>query len=142
MRIAALSQDPYWLSALQRAVADTGMCLIVVKCQGDLQNNLSDLPTPDQDTILLVDASQQIDAERVVTSLRSLGWEYIIVLAADPNAKEAAAILRRGLSYDYWEKSYVESEILDRVNTCFEEIKGDSQLQSIKQKRETQQKFD
>src|ERR671923_1382029 len=120
--ILAVGQDPYWLSAVQKATARWTGQPATVKCLGDLSNCVSDLPSPQPNMILLVDASGQGDMELVVSGLRERGWKYVIVVAADPSAKEATAILRRNLGYDYWEKTYEEDEIRNRLKTCFDEI--------------------
>jgi len=122
MRVVAAGQDEYWLTAVQEATAEWAGDTHILKCPGELLKCISNLPEPDADTVLLVDASAEGDMEQVVAALRARGWRYVIVVAADPNAKEATAVLRRNLGYDYWEKTYDEDKIHDRVKACFEEI--------------------
>lgn len=122
MRVVATGQDAYWLSAVQKATADWGGNAHTMKCLGELLQCISNLPEPDAETVLLVDASGQSDMEKVVTGLRDRGWRYVIVVAADPSAKEATSVLRGNLGYDYWVKTYVEDEIQDKVKRCFNEI--------------------
>lgn len=122
LRVAAIGQDEYWLNAVRNAIADWLGELSIIKCTGELARCIPRLPKPGTGIILLADASGQGDMEQVVSELRARGWEYVIVVAADPSAKEATAVLRRNLGYDYWEKTYDEAEIRERVKICFEEI--------------------
>ncbi len=122
IRVAAIGQDAYWLTAVQKALAGWTDDPITVKCPENFPNCISNLPLPQPNIVLLVDASGQGDMEEVVAELRAKGWKYIIVVAADPSAKEATAVLRRNLGYDYWEKTYDEDDIRKRVKACFDEI--------------------
>jgi hypothetical protein len=115
MRVIALSQDTYWLKAVHQA-------LLGRVCDLRLLKSIVALPQSEARTILLVDASGQSDLEEVVIRLRDLGWRYVVVVAADPSAKEATLVLRRHLGYDYWEKTYEEDDIYLRMKECFEEM--------------------
>jgi hypothetical protein len=121
-RVVALGQDEYWLSAVSRAMHNWDGETISVKCPGELQRCIPDLPEPDPASVLIVDASGQGKMDEVVAALRSQGWPFVIVVAADPNAKEAISVLRTNLGYDYWEKTYDEADIRNRVKACFNEI--------------------
>lgn len=122
MRVLAIGQDDYWLNAVQQATVDYAANPAILKCSGALLKCISNLPRPKADTILLVDASGQEDLPCVVQKLRTEGWKYVIVVAADPSAKEATSVLRRNLGYDYWAKTYDEQEIRSQIDNCFEEI--------------------
>jgi len=122
MRVVAAGRDTYWLSAIQKAMSGWAENPVTLKCSGDLLKCISSLPDPDPSTILLADASGQSEIEKVVATLREMGWRYVIVVAADPSAKEATAILRRNLGYDYWEKTYDEEVLRTRIKICFNEI--------------------
>jgi len=135
MRVTAIGQDPYWLAHVQNATAGSAGKPPTLKCGGDLLKCVSGLPRPNDRTVLLVDASGQGELERVVTELRCMGWKYVIVVAADPSAKEATAVLRRNLGYDYWEKTYDEQEIRTRVKNCMKEIAVEKQLEKTKHDR-------
>jgi thiaminase len=135
MRLVAIGQDAYWLSAVHRATTGWAGDPITVKCTGDIRQCISCLPQPAANAILLVDASGQGDMEQVVAALRNQGWRYVVVVAADPSAKEATAVLRRNLGYDYWEKTYVEEEIRERVRVCLAEIT--TQLPSLTRKSDS-----
>jgi len=133
MRVTAIGQDSFWLTHVHHATAGSAGNPPTLKCAGDLLKCVSSLPKPNSSTVLLVDASGQGDLERVVTELRCRGWKYVIVVAADPSAKEATAVLRRNLGYDYWEKTYDEKEIQTRVKICFDEIvKEEKRLKKTK----------
>lgn len=132
IRVVAAGQDAYWLAAVQQATAEWTSDAHTLKCPGELLKCISNLQEPDADTILLVDASGQSDMEQVVVGLRARGWRYVIVVAADPNAKEATAVLRRNLGYDYWEKTYDEEKIHDRIKDCFKEITEEKKYTSQK----------
>jgi hypothetical protein len=128
MRVTAFGQDAYWLIAVQNAMAGLADDTSIVKFSSDFPNCVANLPTPETNTILLVDASGQGDMEQIVAKLRARGWKYVVVVAADPSAKEATAVLRRNLGYDYWEKTYDEEDIRKRVKACFDEITAELPL--------------
>jgi hypothetical protein len=46
----------------------------------------------------------------------------VVVVAADQSVRQATAVLRQGLGYDYWIKTYDEEQIRQQIMTCFEEI--------------------
>lgn len=125
LHIVAVGQDVYWLTAVEKAIAGWAGKPDMLECPKELSECVSALPAPDANAVLLVDASGQNDMECTVALLRSRGWKYVIVVAADPSAKEAISILRRNLGYDYWEKTYDEEEIRSRVKASFEEIRAD-----------------
>ncbi len=128
MRILALGQDRYWLRAVEKATAALPSLLATGKTIRKPMPDPSQLPRSDNRTILLVDASGQTNMESVVGELRVRGWEYVIVVAADPSAKQAISVLRGGnLAYDYWDKTYDEKKIQELIKTCIEDI--------LKQKR-------
>jgi hypothetical protein len=128
-QIYALGQDAYWLDVVKNISGET-FTLEIIQCPGDLRDCLYRLPRADVKTLVLIDASWQSDIENMVQSLRSLGWSYIVVVAADPSVKEARAILRGNLGYDYWKKTYVASVIQSYINKCLEEIETDLSLTS------------
>jgi hypothetical protein len=138
MHILAVGQDEYWLTAVQKAAAEWAGNPIIVKCPGNLLQCISSLPRPSTSTVVLVDASGQGDVEQVVAGLRARGWKYIIVVAADPSAKEATSVLRRNLGYDYWEKTYDEKDIHDRVEACLAEITMDLPLLTKQHERSSE----
>ena len=123
MRILAMGQDMYWLTAVERATAALPSLLASVKSVRKFTPDLAQLPRSDDRTVLLVDASGQANVEGVVGELRVQGWEYVIVVAADPSAKQAISVLRGGnLAYDYWDKTYDERKIQELIQTCIEDI--------------------
>ena len=122
MRVVAVGQDAYWLEAVKNAMAGWAGDSVMVKCPEDFPDCIGNLPAPEVNAVLLVDASGQGEMEQVVAGLRARGWRYVIVVAADPSAKEAAAVLRRNQGYDYWEKTYDGDNIRKRVKECFAEI--------------------
>lgn len=124
LRIVAAGQDRYWLTAVRKALKGGGGEVKLLRCTRELQGCISGLEHPDRDAILLLDASGQSEVEKTVKSLRLGGWRYVVVVAADPSAKEATAVLRRNLGYDYWEKTYDEAAIRERVQACEAEIAG------------------
>ena len=122
LHIVAVGQDEYWLTAIKKATSSWAGTPNLLECPKELSECIAGLPAPDADAVLLVDASGERDMERVVTLLRSRGWKYVIVVAADPSAKEAVSVLRRNLGYDYWEKTYDRNDICERVRESFDEI--------------------
>jgi hypothetical protein len=126
-RILAIGLDEYWLTAVQKATASQSNYVRTRKFSGDPLKCDFALPRPNTNTLLLLDASGQLDMEQVVRKYRSAGWKYVIVVAADSSFKQAVSILRRNLGYDYWEKTYEDSEIYKRIEECFEEILADKE---------------
>lgn len=122
LHIVAVGQDIFWLTAVEKATAGWAGTPETLECPDDLTKCISALPAPDANAVLLVDASGQSDMEGAVALLRSRGWKYVIVVAADPSAKEAVSVLRRNVGYDYWEKTYDENDIRERVSASFDEI--------------------
>jgi hypothetical protein len=133
MRIIAFGQDEYWLSAIQRAAAGWTGEPETVKCPGSLLKCISRLPKPDIKSVVLVDASGQGRMEKIVTALVSLGWEYVIVVAANFNANDAAGVLREK-GHDYWPKTYDEEVIRNQVQVAFDEIAKKEQRKRTKRK--------
>ncbi|HUG34595.1 MAG TPA: hypothetical protein VMJ90_07485 [Anaerolineales bacterium] len=133
LHIVAVGQDVYWLTAVEKAIAGWAGKPDMLECPKELSECVSALPAPDANAVLLVDASGQNDMECTVALLRSRGWKYVIVVAADPSAKEAISVLRRNVGYDYWEKTYDENDIRERVRASFNEIEGERLV--IKKKR-------
>jgi hypothetical protein len=73
-------------------------------------------------TLLLLDASDQPEVAATVRQLRDKGWKYVIVVAADPSGGESVTVLRGGLGFDYWNKTYDEEKIRAQLLKCLEEI--------------------
>jgi hypothetical protein len=122
MHVVAVGSDVYWLRAVQNAMAAEFDQLETINCSGNLHKYIDDLPKADAHTLLLVDASGQRGIQPFVAALRARGWRYVIVVAANPSVKEAIAILRGNSGFDYWHKTYDESEIKNQVLACSEEI--------------------
>jgi hypothetical protein len=121
MHVWAMGQDRYWLETVQRALDDPALAKIV-DCPGSVADCLDRLPPAEDRALLLVDASGQHDIVRIVQALRDAGWRYVVVAAADPSVKEARAILRGGLGYDYWKKTYATSVVRSDILRGVEEI--------------------
>ena len=127
MRVLAVGQDLYWLTAIQKAIADLPEHALMKKKKFQAVKCVADLPRPNASTLLLLDASNQRDVAHTVKELRSKGWKYVIVVAADPTAKQATAVLRSDQGYDYREKTYEEMKIGNQVQTWLDEIQAASQ---------------
>jgi hypothetical protein len=136
MRILAMGQDMYWLTAVHKAAASLPALVSPLKASTKPVRDPSQLPRPNNNTVLLVDASGQLNLEGLVTDLRTRGFEYVIVVAADPSAKQAISMLRGSLSYDYWEKTYDEIELRERIKKGITEILQEKEL-TPKSKRST-----
>lgn len=122
LRILAVGQDTYWLTAIQHATANLMEELPRHKRRKDFVKCISDLPRPHPNTILLLDASDQRDLVNAVKGLRARGWKYVVVVAADPSVRQATAVLRQELGFDYWIKTYDEEQIREQIRNCFAEI--------------------
>jgi hypothetical protein len=112
-QVYALGQDLYWLKAMTK-VADEAVTVEPIQCPASYLECLNLLPEADPEALLLVDATRQPDIEAVVRRLCSLGWRYVVVVAADPHFRETYAVIEAG-AYDYWPKSYVPAIIRQSV---------------------------
>ena len=70
MRVVAVGQDAYWLEAVNHAMAGWAGDSVTVKCPEEFPDCISNLPAPEVNTVLLVDASGQGEMEQVVAGLR------------------------------------------------------------------------
>jgi len=122
-QVYALGRDAYWLQAVAR-IADEAITVEPIRCPAAYPECLERLPTADRRALLLVDATGQPDVVGIVRGLRERGWQYVVVVAADPSWEEARAVLRGTVGHDYWEKSYVPDVIRRDVRRCLEEIGG------------------
>jgi hypothetical protein len=122
LRIFAVGQDTYWLTAVQHATADLAGNPPKRKKRKDFVKCVPDLPRPRDNMILLLDASDQRDLVGAILDLRFKGWRYVVVVAADQSVRQATAVLRQQLGFDYWIKTYDENEIREQVKTCLREI--------------------
>lgn len=122
-QIYALGRDRYWLEAIGQ-VASERITIHSILCPEHIPECLERLPAADAKALLLLDATNQADVARTVRYLRLGGWQYIVVVAADPSWKEARNVLRPGLAYDYWDKSYNVPAIRSYVDNCLAELEG------------------
>jgi hypothetical protein len=126
-RILAVGLDEYWLTAVKNATATRDDFVHTRTFSGDPLKCNFDLPRPNAWTLLLLDASGQVDMKKVVTKFRSAGWKYVVVVAADLSSNQAVSVLRGNLSYDYWPKTYDKNDIRERIELCFDEIRADKE---------------
>jgi hypothetical protein len=120
-QVYAWGQDEYWLKAVMKA-ADKAVRVEPILCPARCLEYLDRLPEADPEALMLVDATRQPDISAVVQSLRDQGWRYVVVVAADPSWKEARAVLRGTVGYDYWEKSYDPCVIQREIERCLTEM--------------------
>ena len=119
--IYALGQDKFWLSALHQACTYNRQ-IKSIHCAVNISGCIVDLPVPQKNAVILLDASGQSNIAQSVKVLRDKGWKFVVVVAADPSVKEAVSVLRMGMGYDYWKKTYVVQEIADAVEECLDEV--------------------
>ena len=122
-RVYALGEDRYWLKAISEAAGET-IEVRTVPCPATYVECMELLPQADPGAILLVDTIRGLDMEDTVRKLRRRNWQYVVVVAADPSAKEARAVLQEGAAYDYWEKSYDHQAIRRQITQCLAEIES------------------
>lgn len=103
VRVYALTMDRHWGKVLQQ-VGDESLDVGVICCPDGYPNCLESLPTADPDALLLLDATGLKDVAGMVRRLRQRRWQHIVVVAADPTAKEANAVFKAG-GHDYWRKT-------------------------------------
>ena len=120
-RVIAIGRDPYWLNAVA-AAAWPAVTVETIACPDAYPACLDHLPPADARALLLVDATGHADVAAVTHTLRSRGWRYAVVVAADPSTREARAVLREGGAYDYWPKSWSSKAIRRALARCVSEI--------------------
>lgn len=103
VRVYALTVDPHWGKAVKQ-VEDASLEVVVVECPEGYPNCLESLPPAEPGALLLLDATGLADVAVMVRRLRQRRWQHIVVVAADPTAKEANAAFKAGAS-DYWGKT-------------------------------------
>jgi hypothetical protein len=110
--IYALSSDPHWLKAMEGA-ADTTYGVRSQLCAGDYVSCVNGLPPPAPTSVLVLDATGHPLVEQVLGQARHLGWQHVVVVAADPSWQQARLVLRtaQGRRWDYWNKS-MNSEVI------------------------------
>lgn len=120
-QIIAIGQDLYWLEVMKKA---DGAILAVEKilCFNNIKDILADTRSLVHDTLLIIDAFGRPNIKTAVQRVRKLGWQYIVVVSADPSAKEAITVLRDAGGYDYWVKTYCIPDICTNIEKCLEEI--------------------
>jgi hypothetical protein len=128
MRILAMGQDLYWFAAMKKAIAILEDDLLSPRKQFRSVKCAADLPRANANTLLLIDASEQLNLEATIVQLRQQGWRYVVVVSADPTAKQATAVLHWDQGYDYWEKTYDEQRIGKQVQAFFDEIRKAQKL--------------
>lgn len=124
MKIYALGQDPYWLSAIKHIEVQNSR-IEIIRCAGGLLECLGDLPSANAKSLILLDVSDLNDIATLLHRLRRQGWRYIVVLATDQSAKQAISVLRGNLAYDYWEKSYDATRLKAKIEGLLSEITVD-----------------
>jgi len=127
MRLALTGEDAHWTRAVRGAVRSVNA---IADCQIDwveAKDGPADHDTPSRasiPTVLLVDATAAPDIEALVREYVRAGWREIVVVAANPNWREAHAILQRASARDYWPKSYDVDGIRWRLAELLREVTG------------------
>lgn len=125
LHIALTGEDTHWLCAVREAVNSlnqTGPCCLrlippdgapncarpggrvpLTTSDGTLDGERRVAPGA---AVLLVDATAEADIATRVSEYTDAGWREIIVVAANPNWREAHALLQGAGARDYWPKSY------------------------------------
>ena len=122
-RIYALGHDEYWLRAVAGIVDDT-VEVQVLRLAEDEPLCLDDLPEPVPGALLLLDTTPEV--KTVAQMLNQKGWRHVVIVAADPHWKEAKALIKQKIAYDYWPKSYEPDAIRTSVKTCLQEMREDA----------------
>jgi hypothetical protein len=123
-QVYALGHDEHWLEAVSAAADETIEVHPVYLCEKDLHTD--GLPDPVPEALLLLDATRQRQIQIVAEMLGQKGWRHIVIVAADQNWKEAKALIKDGIAYDYWPKSYELGVIRQHVRDCLQEMMEDA----------------
>jgi hypothetical protein len=125
-RLYVCSGSARWLTTVLSAAKDE----FVVKA---VEHPLSDprcraeLGEPPARGLLLVDATLAPDVEKSIPCLREAGWEYVVVVAAKPDYKQARAVLRDAGGFDYWSKTYDSRILRADLMRCWEEMTAEGE---------------
>lgn len=122
-RVIAVGEDKYWLAAVKKIEAPW-LSVETYPCDRPLLDCFGCLPEPDKDALLLVDVFSEVDISQILSTLLRLGWGYIVVVAADPSAREIYKVLHDAGGFDYWNKTYQAADIRAKVDKCLEEMEG------------------
>lgn len=98
-------------------VGDESLEVSVITCPEGYPDCLENLPAADRGALLLLDATGLKDVAGMVRRLWQRRWQRIVVVAADPTAKEANAVFKAG-GLDYWRKTLDADVIRSQVRAC------------------------
>lgn len=119
--VYALGQDAYWVDAMVRS-GDESVRVQPIRCPGGYDECLGQVAEIARDVLLFVDATDQQDVVATAARLQQLGFRYVVVVAADPSAREAHAVFQEGKAFDYIQKTYVSQVIRADIARCLAEI--------------------
>ena len=122
-RVIAVGEDQYWLAAVKKIEAPW-LSVETISCDRPLLDCFGCLPAPDKESLLLVDACSKVDLSEIVSELARLGWGYIVVVAADPSARESSRVLQESGVVDYWDKTYQIADIRASVEKCLQDMQS------------------
>ena len=119
LHLALTGTDTHWLDTVREAVNSlnqAGTCHLT-------------LTTPDPEhrvalgpDVLLIDATAEPNIAARVSEYTAAGWREIIVVAANPNWREAHALLQGAGARDYWPKSYDVEAVRWRLAELLREV--------------------
>jgi hypothetical protein len=118
-----MGQNTHWLDAVA-TIAVPDVLVERIECSEGFPECLAHMPPAEPRALLLVEAVLHVDMADLVRELRARGWQYVVVVAADPQESEARALLRNGLAFDYWIKSYEHSDIRRDLERNLRELWG------------------
>lgn len=120
--VYALTMDGRWGEMLTQIV-DESFEITVMHCPEGYPDCLENLPEADPDALLLVDATGLPDVAGMVRRLRRRGWRHVVVIAADPTAKEANAAFKAGAS-DYGTKTLDRRTVLWQLGEWVRQVQS------------------
>lgn len=102
-RVIALGHDRYWLKAVRSLPADEFQ---VTASALPARTETWPLPPADASAVLLLEASGLANVAEMVHYAHQRGWQHILVVAANPSAREAYTVLRQAGACDYRPLTY------------------------------------
>ena len=117
--IYLLSRDLTWSKAVI-AVLTNATLEKPIRCSTDCAD-LDLLPAAEPDALLLVDAMECPQIVNTVSRLKELGWDHIVVFAADPSEKDARAVIHAG-AQDYLIKFYSRTLVRKELEECLKRL--------------------
>lgn len=121
-RVIAIGHEQYWLQMVKKAIDETQV-IDASCCFNTIDEFLNFSQETNLVTLLLVNIFEQTAVKTTVQKLREMGWQYVVVVAADPSVNDVYSVLHDAGGYDYWRKTYQSPIIRAQIENFLDEIK-------------------